>query len=526
MKKNYPLSGREAHFDADTQIISTTDLKGAISYVNDSFVEISGFSESELLHKNHNIIRHPDMPPAAFADLWSNLQAGKAWMGLVNNRCKNGDHYWVDAYVTPIHEAHGIVGYQSVRTKPDRDQVRRAEALYRKINQGIPLWRKALQWLAPGTAGKLFLSHLFSLGMGAAIAAALDHGPLGWAVGVTGAAATAALGTWLIIRPWKHAARSARALFENAIAQQVYTGRTDEVGQLQLTIQALQAQLRTVLGRIGDCAQDLQQVADRTQAIVDETHRGVEQQQAEITHVATAMHEMSATVQEIARNAADTAGATRDADQEALSGIAKVEQVIAAIDALAGDVGDTSEVVRKLAMDSGQIGTVVDVIRSIAEQTNLLALNAAIEAARAGESGRGFAVVAEEVRNLATRTQESTREIKAVVERLRSTAGQASEAMERNEARARATVEAANSAGASLSAITGSITHISDMSTQIATASEQQSSVADEINRNIVSINGISEATAAASRETHASSVQLGTVVTQMQRMLRQFSAE
>jgi methyl-accepting chemotaxis protein len=249
----------------------------------------------------------------------------------------------------------------------------------------------------------------------------------------------------------------------------------------------------------------------------------VQQQQDQITLVATAMHEMSATVQEIARNAANTASATHAANAEARSAIDKVTQVISCIETLAGNVRATTAGVRQLAEDSDQIGTVVDVIRGIAEQTNLLALNAAIEAARAGESGRGFAVVAEEVRNLATRTQKSTREIQDVVERLQAEAERAAEDMIANEARARETVEAANSAGHSLSSITSAVTEISDMSTQIATASEEQSSVAEEINRNVISINQIAEETAQASQATQTSSEELGSVVDQMRRMLRQF---
>jgi len=136
MKMNTPVTDNEVNVSSNSVIVSTTDLKGALTYVNDDFIKISGFSRDELIGKNHNIVRHPDIPPAAFSDLWNTLHEGKAWMGIVKNRCKNGDYYWVDAYVTPIFENKTIVGYQSVRVKPDREDVARAEKLYQQLTAG------------------------------------------------------------------------------------------------------------------------------------------------------------------------------------------------------------------------------------------------------------------------------------------------------------------------------------------------------------------------------------------------------
>lgn len=135
-EKNYPVTGKERDYSPDIRIISTTDLKGILTYSNDDFKQVSGFTEEELVGKNHNVVRHPDMPPAAFADLWTTVKAKKPWMGIVKNRCKNGDHYWVNAYVTPLFENNEICGYQSVRTKPQKDQIERAERFYNKINSG------------------------------------------------------------------------------------------------------------------------------------------------------------------------------------------------------------------------------------------------------------------------------------------------------------------------------------------------------------------------------------------------------
>ena len=163
MKKNFPLSGQEQILDDAMQIISTTDRKGIIRYINEDFIRTSGFSEAELLGQNHNIIRHPHMPPAAFQDLWDTVKQGKAWMGVVNNRCKNGDHYWVDAYVTPIREGNEVTGYQSVRVKADRQLIARAERFYRDVNQGMPLWRRVRNLFGFKLTGKLVAGHVLTL---------------------------------------------------------------------------------------------------------------------------------------------------------------------------------------------------------------------------------------------------------------------------------------------------------------------------------------------------------------------------
>ena len=147
MRNNQPVTQRERTFPAQQRLISTTDAKGVITYCNDAFVEISGFSREELVRAPHNLVRHPDVPAAVFAHMWGTLKQGLPWMGIVKNRCKNGDHYWVNAYVTPIFEGNQVVGYESVRVKPSAEQVRRAEALYQRINTGKSAIPASNRWL-------------------------------------------------------------------------------------------------------------------------------------------------------------------------------------------------------------------------------------------------------------------------------------------------------------------------------------------------------------------------------------------
>lgn len=253
------------------------------------------------------------------------------------------------------------------------------------------------------------------------------------------------------------------------------------------------------------------------EAISRETVDGVLKQQTETTQVATAMNEMTASVQEVARTASNAADAARDADSESKAGKQVVMETMEAIDSLADEVEKAAEQLGSLEADIGNIGAIVDVIRGITEQTNLLALNAAIEAARAGEHGRGFAVVADEVRTLAARTQSSTHEIEEMVERLQQGAQVAVKVMNDSRERARDSVEKASSAGAALDTITAMISTMDEMSAQISSAANEQSSVAEDINRGIVNISQVAEHTAEGARESSVAVETLSSLSSQLQ---------
>ncbi len=253
------------------------------------------------------------------------------------------------------------------------------------------------------------------------------------------------------------------------------------------------------------------------EAISKETVDGVLKQQTETTQVATAMNEMTASVQEVARTASNAADAARNADNEAKAGKQVVMETMEAIDSLANEVEKAAQQLSSLEADIGNIGAIVDVIRGITEQTNLLALNAAIEAARAGEHGRGFAVVADEVRTLAARTQSSTHEIEEMVERLQQGAQVAVKVMNESRERARDSVDKASSAGAALDTITAMISTMDEMSAQISSAANEQSSVAEDINRGIVNISQVAEHTAEGARESSVAVDTLSSLSSQLQ---------
>lgn len=524
MKKNLPITDKEHSFSAEEQIISTTDLKGAVTQANDVFVNISGFTMEEILGKNHNLVRHPDMPPAAFEDLWTHIKAGQTWAGIVKNRCKNGDYYWVDAYVTPVFENGQIVGYQSVRIKPEQDSVRRADKLYQRINAGKGLggWLSKMKPANMKFATKTLLASLFAM---LPVVTAVMNDFAGW-VNLSAIAVSVVFAVVLSValtRPVRNAAAKARDIFDNPIAQAVYTGRGDEIGQLLMTLHANKLEQNTMLTRIADTTAHLNNIAAKTQQAVSDTNSSSHQQQRELDLVATAIEEMTATVREVAMNTQSTSDETKNGEAQAEAGTQTSVNALNVINELASNVENASNVIKQLEAKSSDIGSVINVINDIAEQTNLLALNAAIEAARAGEQGRGFAVVADEVRSLASRTQQSTVEIRHMVEELQNGTNDAvnvmhkvSEAGNKGSAEVSATV-------ASLESITHAVQKINGMSVQIATAAEEQSAVTEEISRNVNNIMDISNHTVVASDDTTEATEALIVEVNKLKDMVRQF---
>ena len=326
-----------------------------------------------------------------------------------------------------------------------------------------------------------------------------------------------------LIKSIRSAVKIAETISSGDLSQDVESNSNDEMGQLLNALGTMRNNLYNMVTQMNDSSTQLAAASEELAAVSEETNQNINNQQSEVEQAATAINEMTAIIQEVARNAASTSETAHSTNVATIEGQNVVKQTVNSISQLANDIENASDVIHELETHSENIGGVLDVIKNIAEQTNLLALNAAIEAARAGEQGRGFAVVADEVRTLASRTQESTREIEAMIDKLQSGSREAVQVMEGSRKQATESVEQANSAGDALQTIAESVSLISDMSTQIATAAEEQSTVADEINRNITSVSDLGSQTAAGAHETTASSEELARLATSLQELIAQF---
>jgi len=513
MRVNLPVTHVERHLADNEYIVSKTDLKGRITYINRPFMEISGFTESELMGQSHNIIRHPDMPPEAFADMWNTLQQGKAWRGLVKNRCKSGDHYWVEANANPIWEEGQIVGYMSLRTKPTRLQIDQADRVYQQIQTGAARGIAISEGRAvrAGLLGKLFsLRHLsirarlMMTGMVLALVmlastglefGVLNKGALTLTPDMSMLGFLVALGFASLVYGWRLIDSSIfRSLNEVVRHSQSIAGgdlRLHDGGDLYTEIDRLKHAIFTLSGNVASIVSDirhasgaLSSASEEVNATAQSLSQASSEQAASVEETSASMEQMSASIDQNTENARVTEGIASKAASDAVEGGKSVNDTVVAMKTIADKIG---------------------IIDDIAYQTNLLALNAAIEAARAGEHGKGFAVVAAEVRKLAERSQVAAQEIGEV---------------------AKSSVDLAERAGALLSEMVPNINKTSDLVEEITAASMEQSSGAGQINTAMSQLNQITQQNASSSEELAARAEEMSSQAEQLQQLMSFFKVD
>ncbi|QUM75723.1 methyl-accepting chemotaxis protein [Moritella sp. 24] len=478
------ITSNERTFSSSEQLVSITDLDGRITYANNAFCEIAGYTLEELVGQHHNIVRHPSMPKGAFSDLWDKLKRNDSWRGMVKNRCKNGDYYWVDAYVTPVYDNGNVVGYQSVRTQPSNEQKQQAKQLYDTLNNGKSVsdfqaninLRRLMATVVIITAfltnfiyAESLLPSIFLLASVCLIALIFAQE--------------------LFLFP-NYAAKT-KALFDSP-SRIIFSGN-GLLSIISYPLELYKAQIRTILGRSHDSGKKLAKVASKLEQASQEMLEGIQEESDQLTQFSTAITEMSSTIQEVSLNTSQTHDKVLLVQQECQTNIQVIDKNQDKINSLVGDVDKAASNALELVDDVNNISTIMNEIQGIADQTNLLALNAAIEAARAGEQGRGFAVVADEVRNLASRTQGATIQIQRSVVELQDTLTTWSQVMLTSKVNAEECSEDSSNIKQAMENIITNVDDVSDMTSQIATAAEEQSIVAHQMTQSIHTIDTISK---------------------------------
>lgn len=494
MKINLPVTQVEVPFPKGRYIVSRTDLKGMITYANDTFVDISGFTREELIGTNHNIVRHPDMLPGAFAWLWDTIKEGRPWRGIVKNRCKNGDFYWVDALAVPVRKNNQTIGYMSVRTEPTRQQVADAEALYRQLKEGKAKIPKPSAWMRTSLKTKLTGFALWLIA--AQVIGAVVH-QIGPSIGLSPATIELTLqlmglssivaGVWLLLMQNEMMAMVNRFIgcldhiAQGDLTDDIPLQRVDELGKLNDSLVTMQTHLKAMMAEIAEAADVVGEGAQALTAEMEQTRTVVDAQSSAVSRIAAAVERLVASVNEIADSAQQAAQAV-DASHGLLDeASARMLESQVASQNVVTTVNGAGQTMAELFQSIFAIDRISQVIRGIAEQTNLLALNAAIEAARAGEAGRGFAVVADEVRKLAENSSKQTIEITASVQEIQRVTQIAVTTMESAGTHVASTDSAMNAARQGLDAVSHHGEEVASVSRHIADGTRQQSAAGNEI---------------------------------------------
>ncbi len=403
MRQNLPVVDREIKFpkDPDAKIISVTDPRGIITYVNDTFVNISGFTREELIGQPHNIVRHPDMPSEVFALMWKKIKDGKPFVGMMKNRCKDGSYYWVNAFVIPIIANGQIVGYESVRCRPTRGMVRRATAAYAALKaKKRPSFRKFDFPLAASSV-------LAVAGAACAIAFPSWHASLA-------AAVFAGLAFWRMhsinasLNDWLESSGSAQT---DDLTSGIIAGGTSKADKARMALIWKDEYVDAMLTRVSEASERLKAVSSSNLQSADQNNDEIQRKSDETKQAVTRMNDVSDTItgmmDDLLSRITETASEAENAKKQTAIGKGVSDNTLSIMKSLDDVARNVSGTIINLADQVDKVSEAIDLIDTVSTQTNLLALNASIEAARAGEYGKGFAVVADEVRALSMRTHDS-----------------------------------------------------------------------------------------------------------------------
>lgn len=503
MRTNLPVTHEEFVIPEGVTLVSTTDLQSRITYCNPAFVAVSGFEREELIGQPHNLVRHPDMPTEAFRDMWATLASGSPWSALVKNRRKNGDHYWVVANATPVMENGQAVGYMSVRTKPTRQQVQEAEALYARMRSETASGQPSIalhhgRVVRTGLVGRLQLALQLTLGKRIAMSS-IGLAAVGLVIGEyaasQGTAAHVGAGAVLLVIA-TFAALSLRNQILNRLTQSIsfanqmaagdlsarFKGESrGEFGELSRALNQLNVNLQAVVSDVRHEVEGVQVASNEIAAGNSDLSSRTESQASSLEETAASMEQLTSTVQQSANSSREASVLSQRSASVAREGNDAMNQVVATME--------------DISKSSRRIGEIIGVIDGIAFQTNILALNAAVEAARAGEQGRGFAVVAGEVRSLAQRTLSAAKEIKVLIDESADKVTHGSQLV--------------HSAGQTMANVVGSVEQVNGLIAEITGATHEQSMGLAQINQAVGQLDSVTQQNSAMVEELSAAASSL-----------------
>lgn len=469
------VSQQKFELDDDATLMSTTDPLSHITHANDAFVHASGYSLHELEGQPHNIVRHPDMPKAGFADMWYTLKQGEPWSGIVKNRRKNGDHYWVRANAVPMIRDGQLTGYMSIRTRATDEEIAAVEPLYQALSEGRSnkriykgmviskhVWGKlasvSLRWRARSVLACLWIAQTLALWL-------TGSTPLAMVISTLALLLGGIAFEWQLVRPAENVARQALNVATGASDSVRHMNRSDElgltlraVGQLGLMCRWL---LNDVSGQVNSVSSGTEALAKGNEDLNERTRQTV----ANVQQTVTTMNQMAESVKTNSETAAAADQLSSAASHAAIQGGKAMQTVVHTMD----EIADSTQ----------QIGSITKLINDIAFQTNILALNAAVEAARAGEQGKGFAVVAGEVRHLASRSASAANDIRKLIDASAS--------------KVQSGYEQVHAAGRTMDDIVNQVQNVNALIGQISQSSAEQAAGLTDLTRAVAELDAITQ---------------------------------
>jgi len=510
------MTDERVNYNKEDSLISTTTADSHITSCNEDFCKVAGFQEEELIGKPHNTIRHPDMPKAAFAQLWEYIKSGRSWMGLVKNSTKSGGNYWVTAFVTPIKDANGkILEYQSVRTRPEEEQIIRAKQTYQNLSKGGSS-KKRFQWVN--------LSLLLSI---LVLTSVVLSGLIGlpWWISASAAALHLLVSSRIKNRHSK-VQSLAKKQYDNQLMEYPYTGCVDDWSLIELALAMKTSELRAVTARSLETTVIIKNTNIEELVSREQLTTNLESQQVAVEAMEDSAEGMRTEIVQASEDAQENANYARSVQKIALDGQDIVNQTLEAAHQLHKELLGSQSSLEQLDKEVSSVSSILALIQSIAEQTNLLALNAAIEAARAGETGRGFAVVADEVRTLSEKTTQSVDDIRSKIEGLQVTVNNTSKCIAAGQSYSNTSVERAEQSHASFTDIVSHINAVGERSEKTSTSLSDLSLVTNEIVAHITRMKDAITGTTNISELSVTRSKQVITELDSLERLIKAFHSD